>query len=84
MAKFIIASGKIYWGDTSEFHRDIATRNNIPFDAITGGGMGSPYAKRLDSTNSFQFGPYNREELQKLLSGWRIAEPKPWKQYEGG
>ena len=82
VAKFIIVGGKIYWGNANDFHRVIAEKLGIPFEKITGGGMARPFAKIVMSSNSFQFGPYNRDEVQRLLPDWEVEEPAPWKGYK--
>ncbi len=77
VAKFIVAGGKIYWGEVRKRHIVIAMRNSIPFDTITGGGLARPLDKIIRTSSSARFGPYSQEEVQRLLPDWEVEEPDP-------
>ena len=78
IVKFIVTrGGTVVFGDQDyrgDMHYKVARRNGIQEHEIIGGGVADVTAKKIWG-KSYDFGPYNKEQLMILLPDWDIATP---------
>lgn len=76
--KFIVTvNGQIFFGDCdfrSDMHYKVGERNGVRKSEIANGGVADLVARKVWGM-SYDFGPYDREQLAVLLPGWEIAIP---------
>ena len=76
--KFIVTrSGQVIFGDQpykEDMHFKVAERNGIRKEEIANGGLADLDAKKIGG-KSYDFGPYDKEYLMKLMPDWDIAVP---------
>ncbi len=67
--EFRIIFGKGYY---DEYHENIRLDNNIPENAVRGGGWADQQGKRIWG-DSLKFGRYSRKIVEELLPGWTFG-----------
>ena len=76
VVKFVATQDRVVFGNRDfrdDYHSDVARDNGVPKSSVRGGGLADLAGRRIFGT-SYGFGPYNVEEIRRLLPEWRVDQ----------